>query len=161
MITIGQNVLSQETGYTRKALHYLHISIFEAFRENCDSYECWLWQSCRYWILMLFVIINFTASMFHKYLVCFSLLFLQLYWTDFLLHGSYWTQVWSYPALVKPLLITLSFAYIIWLWLMKIWTWCWCNVSVNVDDEVEVEVNVDCVTEGEERVCDLRRGCVT
>ena len=110
MITIGQNVLSQETGYTRKALHYSHISIFEAFRENCDSYECWLWQSFRHWILMLFVIINFTASMFHKYLVCFSLPFLQLYWTDFLLHGSYWTQVWSYPALVKPLLITLSFA---------------------------------------------------
>ena len=92
-----------------------YITYFEAFRENCDSYECWLWQSCRHWILMLFVIINFTASMFHKYLVCFSLPFLQLYWTDFLLHGSYWTQVWSYPALVKPLLITLSYAWIIWL----------------------------------------------
>ena len=55
-----------------------YITYFEAFRENCDSYECWLWQSCRHWILMLFVIINFTASLFPNYLVCFSLPFLEI-----------------------------------------------------------------------------------
>ena len=90
-----------------------YITYFEAFRVNCDSYECWLWQSCRHWILMLFVIINFTASLFPNYLVCFSLPFLDIYWKDFLrgiIHGSgYWTEVWSYPSLVKPLPTTLSY----------------------------------------------------
>ena len=57
---------------------YISYITLRHFKKSCDSYECWLWQSCRHWILMLFVIINFTASLFPNYLVCFSLPFLEI-----------------------------------------------------------------------------------